>query len=264
VTTLHMTVRYFQDSTPLDVPCREENFLRREITMAMPLEQTALVLVDLWNVHFITSWLERETAVLQAKVLPAISAARRAGLAVVHAPSPPVAAQYDQLKRHKPAPAWTPPTWPPAEFRDREGAYAAFKGPRDQPPGIGPWWGPLDAQLSMSPAVTVLEDEYVLATGEQLHELAEQKGWLHLIYAGFATNWCIMNRDYGVRAMSGRGYNVVLLRDATMGVEFPDTLHDLWATEMAIREVETQCGFTALTSSFLAACGRAAPGASET
>ncbi len=256
--TLNMTVRYFQDSTPLDVPCREENFLRREITMALPVEQTALVLVDLWNIHFCESWLARATDVLKAKVLPAIEAARRAGLTVVHAPSPPVAAQYPQLQRHKPAPQWAPPTWPPAEFRRREGPYAAFKGPRDQPPGIGPWWDPIAHKLSISPAVTVLDEEYVLATGQQLHELAEEKGILHLIYAGFATNWCIMHRDYGVRAMSGRGYNVILLRDATMGVEYPDTLHDLFATEMAIRDVETQCGFSALTDSFLTACAAVA------
>jgi nicotinamidase-related amidase len=256
--SLKLTVRYFQDSTPLDVPCREENFIRREISMALPIEKTALVLVDLWNIHFIQSWLERATAVLHAKVIPAMEAARRAGLTVVHAPSPPVAEQYPQLRRHKPAPAWIPPTWPPAEFRQREGQYTAFRGPRHQPPGIGAWWEPMEHKLGVSPAVTVLEDEYLVATGQQLHELAEEKGLLHLIYAGFATNWCIMNRDYGVREMGGRGYNVVLLRDATMGVEYPDTLHDLLATEMAIREVETQCGFSALTNSFLMACAAAA------
>ena len=56
---LDLRVRYFQDSTPLDIPCREENFVRRQIKMLLPLEQTALVLVDVWNVHFIESWIER-------------------------------------------------------------------------------------------------------------------------------------------------------------------------------------------------------------
>ena len=68
----------------------------------------------------------------------------------------------------------------------------------------------------------------------------------HLLYAGFATNWCILNRDYGMRAMAQRGYNMILLRDATMGVEFPDTLAAETATEMAIREVEQQLGFFSL------------------
>ena len=29
---------------------------------------------------------------------------------------------------------------------------------------------------------------------------------MHLIYAGFATNWCILNRDYGMWAMAQRGW----------------------------------------------------------
>jgi len=32
------------------------------------------------------------------------------------------------------------------------------------------------------------EKEFVVATGEPLHELARQLGMMHLIYAGFATN----------------------------------------------------------------------------
>ncbi|MBV7335367.1 hypothetical protein KFU94_45430 [Chloroflexi bacterium TSY] len=64
-----LPVRYFQDSTPLDVPCREENFVRREIEMELPLAQTALVLVDVWNIHFIESWLERAKQVIKIKHL---------------------------------------------------------------------------------------------------------------------------------------------------------------------------------------------------
>ena len=93
-----------------------------------------------------------------------------------------------------------------------------------------------------------------MATGDQLHDLLRANGLLHLVYVGFATNWCILNRDYGMRAMAQRGYNMILLRDATMGVEFPDTLAAEMATEMAIREVEQQLGFSAAKDDFLAAC----------
>ena len=132
------------------------------------------------------------------------------------------------------------------------GQYAAFRGPRSQPPGI-----PEIPNLGMSPLVDVRDDEYVVATGDQLHALATEQGWLHLIYAGFATNWCILNRDYGMRAMARRGYNLILLRDATMGVEFPDTVDSCFATEMAIREVEQQLGFTVANGDFFAASGHA-------
>ena len=57
MTSLDLTVRYFQDSTPAGVACREEHFRRREFSMPLPVAQTALVLVDrIWNTHFIESW----------------------------------------------------------------------------------------------------------------------------------------------------------------------------------------------------------------
>ena len=77
---------------------------------------------------------------------------------------------------------------------------------------------------------------------------------LHLLYIGFAINWCVLGKDYGIRAMKDRGYNPILLRDATTGVEFPDTLDTLQATELAVREVEQQHGFTASNRDFLTAC----------
>jgi nicotinamidase-related amidase len=110
----------------------------------------------------------------------------------------------------------------------------------------------------MSSAVQVLDSDYVIATGQQLHELCRERGILHLVYVGFATNWCVLGRDYGVRAMAGRGYNVILLREATTGVEFPDTVATLFVTEIAIREVEQQHGFSASNGDFIAACRAAA------
>jgi hypothetical protein len=89
--TLDLQVQYFQDSTPEGVPCREENFVRREVGMALPLDQTALVLVDVWDNHFIESWLERATRVTEEGVVPVLAVARRAEMTIVHAPSPPIA-----------------------------------------------------------------------------------------------------------------------------------------------------------------------------
>ena len=251
--TLDLRVRYFQDSTPADVPCRETEFVRREFEMPLPLFETALVLVDLWNVHFIESWIERAKQVTVDCVVPVIDAARKIGMTVVHAPSPSVAAQYPQLQRHNPPQPSTPNTWPPPEFRSRSGDYNIYRGPRSQPPGIGVHWNKLASQLSMSPAIDVKDDEFVIATGQQLHELMEERGILHLLYAGFATNWCVLGRDYGIRSMSRYGYNIILLRDATTGVEFPDTYENLFTTEIAIREVEQQYGFSASNADFFKA-----------
>lgn len=251
--TLNLQVRYFQDSTPADVPCRETAFIRREFEMPLPIDETALVLVDLWNVHFIESWIERAARITSECVVPVLDAARRVGLTIVHAPSPPVAAQYPQLERHKPHEPSTPSTWPPSDFRSREGDYAVYRGPRSQPPGIGIHWDKLASQLAVSSAIDVQDDEFVIATGQQLHELLEERRILHLLFAGFATNWCVLGRDYGIRSMARYGYNIILLRDATTGVEFPDTYDNLFTTEIAIREVEQQYGFSASNTDFFKA-----------
>lgn len=251
--TLDLRVQYFQDSTPVDEPCRETAFIRREFEMPLPVDETALVLVDLWNVHFIESWIERAKQVTLECVVPVIDAARRIGMTIVHAPSPSVASQYPQLDRHKPPQPSAPNTWPPPEFRSRSGDYDVYRGPRSQPPGIGVHWDKLSSQLSMSPAIDVKEDEFVIATGQQLHELLEEQRILHLLYAGFATNWCVLGRDYGIRSMSRYGYNIILFRDATTGVEFPDTYDNLFTTEIAIREVEQQYGFSASNDDFFKA-----------
>jgi len=38
--------------------------------------------------------------------------------------------------------------------------------------------------------------------------MGDEGGLLHLFYAGFAANICIPFKDYGIRALRARGYNV--------------------------------------------------------
>ena len=254
MTMLDLTVRYFQDSTPAGVACREEHFRRREVSMPLPVAQTALVLVDIWNTHFIESWRDRAEHVTVAAIVPVLAAARQAGLTIVHAPSVRVAAQYSQAQCYRSAAGRTPaspPEWPPAAFRSRTGPYAAYRNPREQAPGRPSQWAD---RLAMSPHIDVQDGEAVVATGAQFHALLQDRRILHLLYVGFATNWCVLGKDYGIRAMKDRGYNPILLRDDTTGVEFPDTLDTLQATELAVREVEQQHGFTTANRDFLAAC----------
>jgi len=249
---LDLPVQYFQDSPAEGLSWREEHFVRRRVDMRLPIQQTALVLVDTWDNHFIESWLERAEKVTREAVVPVLHAGRAAGLTIVHAPSPSVTPAFPQhMKRHQPAPSAAPPDWPPAEFRSRQGEYAAFRGPRAQPPGIP------HIDIGMSPHIDVQDDDFLLETGLQLHDLCRERGILHLVYCGFATNWCILNRDYGMRSMARYGYNMVLLREATMGVEYPDTVDECQATKLAIREVETQLGFSASNPDFLTACAGA-------
>jgi nicotinamidase-related amidase len=111
-------------------------------------------------------------------------------------------------------------------------------------------------ELDIAPAARPLPGEPVIHTGEEMHGILAERRILHLFYAGFATNWCVLYRDYGMLAMSNRGYNLVLIRDATTGIEFHDTLDSLTATEIQIREIETKYAWSTTTDAFIAACVR--------
>jgi len=256
---LRLRVRYYQDSTPRGIPCIEKNFIRREIVMPLVVEETALVLVDLWNVHHIKSWMERAKEVTVKAIVPAIDKARAAGLTIIQAPSPEVASKYGLSTHHAlDEDTLSAPKvydWPPEDFVERKGQYKVFAHPRQQPPGVAEKYKELRIpSFDLSEAVILHSDDHMIRTGNQLHRLLKHKHILHLIYAGFATNWCILGRDYGMRAMAGRGYNTILLRDSTMGVEWPDTVGNLFATELAVREVEVQIGFSASNKDFFKTC----------
>lgn len=187
---LNLRVRYFQDSTPPSVPCIEKNFIRREIVMPLPVEETALILVDLWNVHHIKSWMERAKEVTVKAIVPVIDKARGIGLTIIQAPSPEVASKY-RLSTQYASDEDIFPThkvydWPPEDFVGRKGKYKIFAGPRSQAPGVGEKYKELKLPpLDLSEAIKLHSDDYMIRTGNQLHRLLKHKHILHLIYAVF-------------------------------------------------------------------------------
>ena len=253
--TLDLRVRYFQDSTPADVPCRETAFIRRELKMPLPVDETALVLVDLWNVHFIESWIERAAQVTTECVVPVINAARKAGLTIVHAPSPSVAAQYPQLDRHKPPEPSTPSAWPPSDFRSPRRRLCSLSGTSQPTAG---YRHPLGTNLlHNSPSLPQLMSKMTNLSsrrGSSYMNSWRERRILHLLFAGFATNWCVLGRDYGIRSMSRYGYNIILFRDATTGVEFPDTYDNLFTTEISIPRGGTAIRIQRIKCRFLCGC----------
>lgn len=245
--------RYYRVYTDEDTPCREENFGFVERTLPLPADKTAVVLVDVWATHYIDSWLDRAAQITRERIVPLADAARQAGVLVVHAPSPFVVERHHP--ESMPAQSGTAQTddWPPAGFRGiyRSGEYAAFG--RDAEPRLSAAHARYETDLKIAEIATPQDGDEVIADGDQLHELLRSRQITHLLYAGFATNWCVIGRDYGIIAMNGRGYNIVLVRDATDGVEFHDTVEAGTATQIAIREIETKYGWSTTTDHFVRA-----------
>jgi len=255
--TIPIPVRWYPTVTAPDVPCREPNGAHLERTWELPVEQTALVLVDCWDSHPIETHLEHSAAIIDEVLVPLLEACRDVAMTIVHAPSPPQAKLYPQWLRYagnEELGYGSPPpgggaTWPPAEFRRREGEFAVFERPtylRDVMPYL--------AERRIVECIAPAGDDYVVATGEQLHRLLRHRGILHLLYVGFATNMCILHRDYGLIAMHGRGYDCVLLRDGTVGIEAAETYDELGLTRAAVYQVEMLFGVSSTAAAVTAAC----------
>jgi nicotinamidase-related amidase len=255
--TLQTPCRYYRVYTDPDVPCIESNFHYVERCLPIPVEQAALVLVDVWSTHYVDSWFQRAAEVTQTKVVPLLDAARQVGMTIAHAPSPFIVEKrgYETAKPEISSQSSRPASdWPPAAFRGiyRSGKFTDFG--RNQEPRLREAMTRYETEMDIAAPAKPLPGETVIRNGAELHALLTERRILHLFYAGFATNWCVLHRDYGMLAMNERGYNLILVRDATTGIEFHDTVDTLAATDMTIREIETKWAWSTTTAAFVEAC----------
>ncbi len=254
---ISLPVRHYRLGTDAGIELVEANLDYQTYEWAMPTGQIGLMLVDCWDLHAITSYVERTDSISAGVLAPVAEACRQAGITVIHAPSPPVAVHYPQWVKYASEAELSPQNgvgsgWPSEELRRGEGEYGRYGKPVE--PVREEW---IKQNLHKRRIISCLEpqpDDFVIATGEQLHRLCRHQGIAYLIYGGFAANMCVPGRDYGTRAMGQRGYNIILLRDATTAIEADSTLDDMRLTQAAIFDTEMRIGHTALSADLLAAC----------
>src|SRR5687768_17123445 len=97
---LLLPLRTYHSEPPEGQAWEEANSHYVERTVGIPARQAAVVLVDVWDFHHNTSHLVRTKLIARTRIAPALVAARRAGVAVVHAPGRPWAPKYAQWERY--------------------------------------------------------------------------------------------------------------------------------------------------------------------
>lgn len=276
---IQLPIRYVQLYPDPGKELAESNFEHHEAVLSFPLEQSALVLVDFWdlmwgpepivpelgweaecNAGYSFCGRVKETAMQAA--LPALEAARQAGMTVIHAPTRDIAQKYPQYqatadlgkKPALPPPAVPEEPWPPREFvrewrelkmdrfrtkRWRENYYSQVRPRQNIPPPFRP-----------------LPDELVIGSGDQMHAMLRERGIRYLLYIGYATNMCLLFKPGAMDDMNRRGYLTVLLRDATAAVETAETIEGLWMTRAFIEWIELTYGYSSTTPAFLEALRR--------
>lgn len=233
---LSLHPRYYRWYVDPGVEWLETNTDYATLDWNIPLSQTALVLVDVWQRHYIKDTEARAEAIINNTLAPLVSACRKSGLQVIHAPSPPVAKLHPNWVKLVSASEMNTKhdSWPPAAFRNLSGVYRLYNRPEE----------PREAErqklppLTFHPKIVPVGKEAVVATGEELHRYCRQQGVLFLLFAGFNTNACILSRDYGTLRMSERGYQVMLVRDCTTGMESKYTQVSMSQTTGAILLLE--------------------------
>lgn len=233
----------------------------------LDLNKTAFVSLHLWNVgcpggppvpedYWVDMGSPQNHAVawriITDEIVPALAAARRIGLPVVHVQSEIIGKRYPHLQPPMPKREAAQPVYGWSPVSDHAGRRAS----RVHGEGFMEWegWKELDFAGPGHP----LDTETVVVSTEQWDAWLRERGIHTLIYVGFATNLCIMDAPGGMRLMANLGYRCVILREATRGVEFPETFAEGSQTQATLRHIEAWVGYTASQRDFLRACEAAA------
>ncbi len=86
-------------------------------------------------------------------------------------------------------------------------------------------------------------EEGIAENGRQLFALCKESGVNHLVYAGFAINWCLLLSPGGMAEMQRYGLLCSALRQATTAVESKGSARDEVCKELALWRVALSYGF---------------------
>jgi len=248
--TIRLNTRYYR-ALPIDRPGYEREILE------LSVNKTALIGMHCWNIgcpdgpsvdvnYCVGMGWPQATAeagrIMKEVIRPAMDAARSIGLPVCHVETDWMDARYPDVPSHR-------QRGPSATGRQREILERAHG--RDYLKN-----SPL-ARMRRAQIVEPVGDEPLVFYTDQLDAYLKTRGIETLIYTGFAADMCMLNAEGGARAMLGRGVRCILMRDATVGVETPDTFPERLATRYGIHLFEWQIGYSTTLADFLAAVNAA-------
>jgi nicotinamidase-related amidase len=129
-------------------------------------------------------------------------------------------------------------------FKGRE----AFPGQHNQPDVTA-----AHAAVSFPPEACPIESEPIAENAHQLNAVCRSLGVSHLVYMGFAINWCLLMSAGGMLDMSRLGYMCSAIRQATTAVENKESARQEWCKELGLWRVALAFGFVFDADDFVAA-----------
>lgn len=255
--------QHFDADFGRDVP--EEGFGGwKKQALSFSLDHTAVVVMHAWDCGTMDAcpgwwravpYIPRANAILQTVFPRLLAVVREAGLTLFHVVGG--GDYYKEWPGYKRAVdlAGPPPAAPEHVQSDivrekldlfrRTNAFPGFHNEEDIKRGF--------ARLDVPHEARPLDTEGVAENGHQLFALCKEKGINHLVYAGFAINWCLLLSPGGMAEMQKYGLMCSAFRQATTAVENAQSAHEEWCKEIALWRVSLAFGFVFDVDDFIQA-----------
>lgn len=237
----------------------------KKATLPFSKHHTALVVMHAWDCgtkeqypgwHRAAPYISRADRICRTVIPRLLKSARDANLTVMHVVGS--GTYYKDLPGYKHAVQLAgsePPSPEKAKTDPIKGKLDAFRRDKGFPGAhnladINRGFAALDFPDEARP----LDSEGVAATGNQLFALCKERQINHLVYAGFAINWCLLLSPGGMAEMGNRhGMLCSTIRQATTAVENLESAQEELCKEIALWRVALAFGFVFDLDDFTAA-----------
>lgn len=249
--TLVLKGRYYRN-IPVNSPGYEEEDLVLEV------DKTSLVILHCWNigckenpvdVNYCVGMgfpeaIKESHRIIKKYIKPAMEIARKVKIIVSHVEHPLIYKRYVSKTEEKniESSEFTPAV---PGYKEKIIYRAHGLDYEKNPP-----YSTMDRVKDLKPK----EGDVFVQSTEEFDRSLREKGIENLIYTGFATDMCILHSPGGILSMFNLGYRVYLIREATLGIEYPDTFKKRLSTKWAIRFFESHYGDTIGYNDFIKGC----------
>ncbi|MBP1990474.1 hypothetical protein [Paenibacillus eucommiae] len=227
----------------------------KEKELPISLEHTAFVVMHAWDGgtpddypgwHRAVEYLHRSADICRDVLPPLLKAVRQSGMKVYHVVSDderyynryPGFEMMKAIAGDEPKPAEKIKTDPVLEDLQAFRSGNVFPGAHNVP-DIQKGFSDLRFPKEAEPQ----GDEKIAATTNQLYALCREEGVNHLIYSGFAINWCLLLSPGGMAEISKHGIMCSAVREAVTAVENKETAGQELNKALALWRVALAFGF---------------------
>lgn len=177
---------------------------------ALVASETALLLCDVWDIHWCRGATERLEAMVP-RMNETVKAARAKGVWIIHAPSGTMDFYAGTSARQRMIDA---PHAPPPEPADHaEPSLPVDDSDHGADTGETTPHRPYSQQ---HPGIEIdHENDGISDDGQQVYNLMAQRGIKNMLIMGVHTNMCILKRSFAIEQMVKWGKDVALVRDLT-------------------------------------------------